>query len=126
MSVQPFSRGSPRLKGWRECQLGNFQSPQSGRIAGPMTPRASSVRRGPGLCLAGRVATPGVWRTRPGRSTHRYVRLVAEDEAALTAAIVARASEFGRYGYRRVTALLRRDGRQVNHKRSSGSGGRRG
>jgi putative transposase len=46
-----------------------------------------------------------------------YVRLVAEDEAALTAAIVARASEFGRYGYRRVTALLKRDGWQVNHKR---------
>ena len=52
-----------------------------------------------------------------GRSTQRYVRLVPDDEDALTAAIVARASEFGRYGYRRVTALLKRDGWQVNHKR---------
>jgi len=30
---------------------------------------------------------------------------------------VALASEFGRYGYRRITALLRREGWQVNHKR---------
>src|SRR5579872_3501835 len=37
MSAQPFSRGAPRLNGWRECQPGNFQSPQSGRITGPMT-----------------------------------------------------------------------------------------
>jgi putative transposase len=52
-----------------------------------------------------------------GRSTQRYVRLVADDEDALTAAIVALASEFGRYGYRRVTALLKREGWRVNHKR---------
>lgn len=31
--------------------------------------------------------------------------------------IVEMASEYGRYGYRRVTALLRREGWQVNHKR---------
>ena len=31
--------------------------------------------------------------------------------------IVELASEYGRYGYRRVTALLRREGWQVNHKR---------
>ena len=31
--------------------------------------------------------------------------------------IVEIASEYGRYGYRRVTALLRREGWQVNHKR---------
>jgi putative transposase len=52
-----------------------------------------------------------------GRSTQRYVRLVPDDEDALTAAIVALASAFGRYGYRRITALLQRDSWRVNHKR---------
>lgn len=40
-----------------------------------------------------------------------------DDEDALTAAIVALASTYGRYGYRRITVLLRRDGWHVNHKR---------
>jgi len=31
--------------------------------------------------------------------------------------MVELASEYGRYGYRRVTALLRADGFTVNHKR---------
>ncbi len=51
------------------------------------------------------------------RSTQRYRRVGADDEAALTEAIVRLASEYGRYGYRRVTALLRREGWHVNHKR---------
>jgi len=33
------------------------------------------------------------------------------------AAIVVRASEYGRYGYRRITALLRAQGWHVNVKR---------
>lgn len=41
----------------------------------------------------------------------------ADDEAALTADIIALARQFGRYGYRRVTALLRDAGWQVNRKR---------
>ncbi len=35
----------------------------------------------------------------------------------MTEAIVRLASEYGRYGYRRITALLRREGWHVNHKR---------
>jgi len=31
--------------------------------------------------------------------------------------MVALASEYGRYGYRRITAMLRQEGWQVNHKR---------
>jgi transposase InsO family protein len=42
---------------------------------------------------------------------------VPDDEAPLTARIVALASEYGRYGYRRITALLQREGWRVNHKR---------
>jgi len=51
------------------------------------------------------------------RSTQRYKKCVADDEEILTTRIVALASEFGRYGYRRVTAMLRQEGWQVNHKR---------
>ena len=51
------------------------------------------------------------------RSTQRKSAVVVEDEVALTAAIVALALQYGRYGYRRITALLRRDGWTVNVKR---------
>ncbi len=40
-----------------------------------------------------------------------------DDEESLTADIVKLAVRFGRYGYRRVTALLRDQGWKVNHKR---------
>ena len=51
------------------------------------------------------------------RSTQRYQGQVREDEDALTSAIIDLASAYGRYGYRRVTALLRLAGWHVNHKR---------
>ena len=40
------------------------------------------------------------------RRTQRYTPRMADDEAVLTANIVSLASEYGRYGYRRITALL--------------------
>ena len=42
---------------------------------------------------------------------------IADDEPALTAAIIELARKYGRYGYRRITALLRADGWHVNEKR---------
>lgn len=51
------------------------------------------------------------------RSTQRHERAVPDDEARLTEAIVSLATRYGRYGYRRITALLRADGWRVNHKR---------
>ena len=51
------------------------------------------------------------------RATQRHTPQVANDEAPLTNRIVEMACEYGRYGYRRVTALLRQEGWQVNHKR---------
>jgi putative transposase len=51
------------------------------------------------------------------RSTQRHLSLVREDEQRLRSEIVRLASRYGRYGYRRVTALLKRDGWRVNHKR---------
>ena len=35
----------------------------------------------------------------------------------LTERIIALASQYGRYGYRRITAMLQLEGWQVNHKR---------
>ena len=51
------------------------------------------------------------------RSTQRKPVLVRSDEDRLTQDIIGLASEYGRYGYRRITALLRRDGWRVNVKR---------
>ncbi len=51
------------------------------------------------------------------RSTQRYAAHPRDDENALTAAIVQLARRYGRYGYRRITALLRAGRWAVNHKR---------
>lgn len=51
------------------------------------------------------------------RSTQRKVPKTTDDEAALTADIIALAIQYGRYGYRRITALLRNAGWVVNVKR---------
>ena len=42
---------------------------------------------------------------------------VKSDEAALTVAIIDLAKKYGRYGYRRIGALLRHQGWRVNSKR---------
>jgi transposase InsO family protein len=51
------------------------------------------------------------------RSSQRYRARVREDEPRLVQAIVALASWYGRYGYRRITGLLRLMAWRVNHKR---------
>jgi putative transposase len=45
------------------------------------------------------------------RATQRKAPRTADDEAALTQDIIALARQYGRYGYRRITALLRDAGR---------------
>jgi hypothetical protein len=50
-------------------------------------------------------------------STQRKAPRTAEDEAALTAGVVDLAKRYGRYGYWRITALLRDAGSAVNRKR---------
>ena len=54
---------------------------------------------------------------RQPRSTQRRQLVVRDDEEPLTRAIIDLATEYGRYGYRRITALLRQQGWEVNHKR---------
>ena len=51
------------------------------------------------------------------RTTQRYQPIVVDDEDLLTTAIIRLAGQYGRYGYRRITALLRTEGWRVNHKR---------
>jgi len=51
------------------------------------------------------------------RSTQWRKLKISDDEHALTSAIVDLARRYGRYGYRRITALLRAQGWHVNHKR---------
>ena len=43
--------------------------------------------------------------------------MVKDEEVRLTERIIALATRYGRYGYRRITAILKQEGWQVNHKR---------
>jgi transposase InsO family protein len=51
------------------------------------------------------------------RSTQRRVHEISGEEARLVTDITALATRYGRYGYRRITALLNEKGWRVNHKR---------
>jgi putative transposase len=51
------------------------------------------------------------------RSTLRYEPTCPEEDQQLRSKIVELAQERRRFGYRRIHALLRRDGVEVNHKR---------
>jgi putative transposase len=51
------------------------------------------------------------------RATQRYERVLKNDEPVLVKRMVELAKQYGRYGYRRVTALLQSEGFRVNHKR---------
>jgi putative transposase len=52
-----------------------------------------------------------------GRGTQRYEGVARSDEGALTQAVIALATKYGRYGYRRITALLRTAGWRVGKDR---------
>lgn len=51
------------------------------------------------------------------RSTQRLTPRITASEERLTTRITQLACQYGRYGYRRITALLRLEGWRVNHKR---------
>ena len=51
------------------------------------------------------------------RSSQRYQGTVPNDEPPLVARMVALACQYGRYGYRQITGMLRNEGWWVNHKR---------
>ena len=51
------------------------------------------------------------------RATQRHPEVIPDDEPRMVARMIALATQYGRYGYRRVTGLLRGEGWRVNHKR---------
>ena len=51
------------------------------------------------------------------RATQRYQPKASELGERLLNRIIELATQYGRYGYRRITALLKREGWQVNHKK---------
>ena len=51
------------------------------------------------------------------RTSQRYIPEVRSEEERLSAEIVNLATRYGRYGYRRITALLKQEGWKVDHKR---------
>ena len=51
------------------------------------------------------------------RSSFRYQSASKTDEEELRLALIKLAKKYGRYGYRKITALLRMEGRDVNHKK---------
>jgi putative transposase len=53
------------------------------------------------------------------RTTQRKLLKTADDEAALTSDIIELARQYGRYGYRRITALLRDAGWVVSKRQPS-------
>jgi hypothetical protein len=60
-----------------------------------------------------------VWRVLvQTQAIQRYLLKIPDDLKPLVRRIIELASVFGRYGYRRVTAFLREDCWQVNHKRA--------
>ena len=50
------------------------------------------------------------------RATQRYEPKYIDDEELLRSCVIDLASKYGRYGYKRITALLNEDGWRVNHK----------
>jgi transposase InsO family protein len=51
------------------------------------------------------------------RKTQRHIPNIKDEEVRLTERIIELTTQYGRYGYRRITALLRNEGWEVNHKR---------
>jgi putative transposase len=51
------------------------------------------------------------------RSTQRHSPKIRDGKDRLIESMVELATKYGRYGYRRITALLQREGWEVNHKR---------
>jgi len=51
------------------------------------------------------------------RSTQRRKHKIRNDEAALTESVIRLATEYGRYGYRRIRAMLKAEGWHVSTKR---------
>ncbi|MFQ3596644.1 MAG: IS3 family transposase [Sphingomonadaceae bacterium] len=90
----------------KEAAFGKMVSPARRRACVEHVVRELDVSEGKACAVLGQ-----------HRSTQRKAPREADDEARLTADIVELAKRCGRYGYRRITALLRDAGWSVNRKR---------
>ena len=54
---------------------------------------------------------------RQPRATQRYRYVIKDDEPVVVSRMIGLTKHYGRYGYRRITALLQSEGFKVNHKR---------
>src|SRR5277367_1314239 len=86
--------GQPCVEGFR---LGKLLSPERRRIAADHAQQKHGMTERRACRLANQP-----------RGTQRHRAIRREDEDALTQGIVQLASQYGRYGYRRITALLKR------------------
>ncbi len=98
----------------QEAARGNFEAP---RVAAPALSMFGASCRSPSAAPVRRSASIA----RPSADPQGH-----EDEARLTADIVELARQYGRYGYRKIAALLRRAGWLVNDKRVERIGRREG
>jgi hypothetical protein len=57
------------------------------------------------------------WVLNQPRSNQRYLRRIRDDEELLVKRMIQLATKYVRYGYLRITALLQKEGFQINHKR---------
>jgi transposase InsO family protein/transposase-like protein len=100
------------------CGSDHRQRDPQGSLAGKMTSPAKRREAVEQVCQTLQVSERRACRAlEQARSTQRYARVTTDDEEILTQEVVRLASKFGRYGYRRVTGLLKNDGWRVNHKR---------
>ena len=51
------------------------------------------------------------------RTTQRYRPIISDSDTKLRQRVIELASQYGRYGYRRITALLNNEGWKINHKK---------
>jgi hypothetical protein len=79
----------------KDIAAGNLQAPN---CAGGQSRESRRSMVSPNAMPAGSFGQP--------RGTQRYTTIVRTDEDALTRAIIAAASQYGRYGYRRINSLL--------------------
>ena len=100
------SRPGARQRDPQGSQLGKILSPARRRCAVEHVYRVLGVSERRACRVRGQA-----------RSTQRHRVGVDEGETRLVARIIELAKAYGRYGYRRITALLHREGWRVNHKK---------
>ncbi|MEO1476671.1 MAG: IS3 family transposase [Pseudomonadota bacterium] len=103
-----------RLLADAELDKAILREAAGGKLLGPSRKRTfiEHVTKKPGVSERRACRVLGQHRSTQWRKLKK-----ADDEDALTAAIIALACQFGRYGYKRITAMLRHQGWHVNHKR---------